>query len=115
MHHQSHPSLPDVDESNESGRVVINAYPTLIHFLLFHTTRHIYTSHTGPGEAVVQLAEALINIESVSGREQRMGKALQGWLVKRGWKVTLQPVPPVPGIEEVSKIGFAPPFPFPPF
>ena len=63
--------LPDVDEENE----------------------------TAPGGAVVQLAQALIDIESVSGREQRMAKALEGWLTKRGWKVVLQAVPAAAGHE----------------
>ena len=58
-------------------------------------------AYLGPGDAVVQLAEALINIESVSGREQRVAKALEGWLKNRGWVVTLQPVAAVPGGDEV--------------
>lgn len=63
------PLLPDVDEENEEVA----------------------------GEAVIQLAEALVNIESLSGNEQKMACALQGWLSKRGWEVILQPVPPAPG------------------
>lgn len=43
-------------------------------------------------DALVELAVGLINIESVSGREQRMAKALQAWLQARGWAVQLQPV-----------------------
>ncbi len=51
------------------------------------------------GEAVVALAEALVNIKSVSGREHRMAKALEAWLTKRGWRVELQPVAPAAGHE----------------
>lgn len=72
---QPQPELPDVDEENEEA----------------------------PGEAVIQLAEALVNIESVSGREQRMAKALATWLKKRGWKVILQPVAPAVGHEAEGK------------
>lgn len=63
--------LPDLDEENEAA----------------------------PGEAVVALAEALVNIKSVSGREHRMAKALEAWLCKRGWRVVLQPVAPAQGHE----------------
>lgn len=41
---------------------------------------------------VVDLAEALINIASLSGYEQPMSSALSSWLEHRGWHVTLQPV-----------------------
>lgn len=72
----AYPTLPDVDEENE----------------------------TAAGEAVIQLSEALVNIESLSGREQGMAHALKGWLSKRGWKVILQPVPAAAGHEkEVRK------------
>ena len=74
-HPEPQPELPDVDEENEEA----------------------------PGEAVIQLAEALVNIESVSGREQRMAKALATWLKKRGWKVILQPVAPAVGHEAEGK------------
>lgn len=43
-------------------------------------------------DALVDLAAALINIESVSGREQHMAIALKGWLEARGWVVQLQAV-----------------------
>lgn len=73
---QPRPTLPDVDEENEKVA----------------------------GEAVIQLAEALINIESLSGREHAMAHALKGWLSKRGWEVTLQPVAAAAGHEkEVRK------------
>lgn len=52
-----------------------------------------------PGEAVTALAAALVNIESVSGREHGMAKALQAWLTRRGWEVTLQTVAPAAGHE----------------
>lgn len=72
------PMLPDVDEENEKAA----------------------------GEAVIQLAEALVNVESLSGREHAMAHALQGWLSKRGWEVVLQPVPPASGHEkEVRKLA----------
>ena len=64
--------LPDIDERNEDS----------------------------PGEAVIRLAESLINIESLSGSEHAMAHALKGWLSKRGWEVVLQPVPPALGHEE---------------
>jgi len=71
----AYPTLPDVDEENEKAA----------------------------GEAVIQLAEALVNIESLSGREHAMAHALQEWLSKRGWQVVMQPVPAAAGHEKVVR------------
>jgi len=68
----AYPTLPDVDEENEKAA----------------------------GEAIIQLSEALVNIESLSGREHAMAHALKGWLSKRGWEVVLQPVPAASGHEK---------------
>jgi len=68
----AYPPLPDVDEENEKAA----------------------------GEAIIQLSEALVNIESLSGSEHAMAHALKGWLSKRGWEVVLQPVPAASGHEK---------------
>ena len=39
---------------------------------------------------VVELAQALINVESLSGFEYPMIEALESWLIPRGWKVIRQ-------------------------
>ena len=41
---------------------------------------------------VVQLAQRLINIESISGKEQAMATYLQDYLTEAGWIVELQEV-----------------------
>jgi len=42
--------------------------------------------------AVVTLAQALINIQSISGHEQTIANSLSAWLTEQGWKVVLQRV-----------------------
>ena len=41
---------------------------------------------------VVKLAQQLINIESISGKEQPMATFLQDYLTEAGWVVDLQEV-----------------------
>ena len=41
---------------------------------------------------IVGLARALIDIDSTTGREEEAGRWLAGWLRRRGWTVTEQPV-----------------------
>ncbi|KAF1334871.1 Formiminoglutamate deiminase, partial [Globisporangium splendens] len=43
---------------------------------------------------VLELSCGLMNIESTSGNEEAVGKALENWFTTRGWKVELQKVAP---------------------